>query len=94
MKESEKKVEPKLRKAVEKAGGECIKLSPAFFIGIPDRLVLLPGGRAVFVETKSGGKKPSKIQAYVHKRLRAIGFDVRVIDSTEGINELLNDYNI
>lgn len=94
VKESEKRVEPKLRKAIEKAGGMCIKLSPVFFIGIPDRLLLLPGGRALFVETKTTGKGPSKIQAYVHKQLRAIGFDVRVIDSTEGINQLLNDYDI
>lgn len=94
VKESEKLIEKKLGTLVTKAGGMSIKLSPVFFIGIPDRLILLPGGRAMFVELKTTGCKPTKIQAYVHKRLRAIGFDVRVIDSTDGIKELLNGYEV
>jgi hypothetical protein len=66
---------------VKAAGGVCIKLSPTFFKGIPDRLVLLPMGRAFFVELKAPGKKPTAIQKYVHEALAHIGFPVHVIDT-------------
>ena len=48
----EKDIEAKLRKAVEAEGGKCVKWVCPGWAGVPDRLVLLPGGRIVFVETK------------------------------------------
>ena len=58
MTELEKEIEKKLRTAVEAAGGKCLKWVCPGWSGVPDRLVLLPGGRIVFVETKrpKGGK--------------------------------------
>ncbi|EEP0571363.1 VRR-NUC domain-containing protein, partial [Salmonella enterica] len=53
----------------------------------PDRIVLLPGGRLVFVECKAPGKAPRADQGREHERLRALGFTVVVLDSKnlEGI---------
>lgn len=48
----EKEIEEKLRKTVEAAGGKCLKWVCPGWTGVPDRLVLLPGGRIIFVETK------------------------------------------
>ncbi|WP_106494147.1 VRR-NUC domain-containing protein, partial [Escherichia coli] len=48
---------------------------------IPDRIVLLPGGRIIFVECKSPGKPPRPDQLREHGRLRALGFTVVVLDS-------------
>jgi hypothetical protein len=48
----EASIETYLRERVKAAGGLCIKLNPAGYVGIPDRLVLLPGGVVVFVEVK------------------------------------------
>lgn len=54
-----------------------------FINGLPDRLYLLPGGRALFVEFKSTGKKPTKIQEHIIDRIRRVGFTVMVVDSPE-----------
>lgn len=87
--ESEKVLEPKLVKAVKKAGGWALKFPATFVAGIPDRIVLMPGGKVYFVEMKSGGEKPRKIQLVIHERLRRLGFEVFVIDSTKGINDFI-----
>ena len=87
--ESEKVLEPKLVKAVKAEGGWAIKLLATFVTGIPDRMCLFPGGRIVFVEMKTTGQKPRKIQRYVHRKLVRLGFIVLVIDSTPGIENLI-----
>lgn len=48
----EARVEEALRLAVEAVGGLCIKLPAILYRGIPDRLLVLPGGRVIFVELK------------------------------------------
>jgi hypothetical protein len=85
----EKRIERYLIEAVERQGGLCVKFPPLFFSGFPDRLVLLPGGKIIFVETKAQGKHPSALQRRVHDRLRGLGFRVEVIDSAEGVKALL-----
>lgn len=92
--ESEKLLEKKLGRAVRQLGGKSIKIDARYFTGVPDRLIVLPEGRVVFVEVKSTGVKPRKIQLYVHKILRGLGFDVRVIDSTSKIEWLILDYSL
>lgn len=91
-KESEKVVERTLREDVEKMKGLCIKLLTQFFIGLPDRLILLPGKIAFFVETKSTGDEPSDIQKWVHKKLKDLGFDVYVLDTVEKVKTTLKKY--
>lgn len=80
---SEKVFERTLSKYVDDAGGMAVKLLSQFLRGLPDRMFLLKGGRVLFVEFKSTGKKPTKIQEYVHKRIQALGFPVLVVDSVE-----------
>jgi len=85
----EKQVEQKLVKAVKAAGGLCPKFVSPGTAGMPDRLVLLPGGRILFVEVKAPGKKPRPLQIHRHEQLRALGFRVVVIDGDGRISELL-----
>lgn len=80
---SEKVFERTLSKYVDDTGGMAVKLLSQFLRGLPDRMFLLKGGQVVFVEFKSTGKKPTKIQEYVHKRIQALGFPVLVVDSVE-----------
>ena len=89
--ESEKLIEKKLTLEVKKVGGMSVKLIPLHLIGLPDRLLLFPGGKAIFVETKTTGDKPRLIQIKVMDKIRSLGFEVRVIDSTMGILKLIND---
>ena len=46
-------------------------------------------GRCVWVELKAPGVKPQPHQLREHERMRAMGQRVVVIDSTEGVEELL-----
>lgn len=72
-------------------GGLCLKMNSITMNGLPDRLVLLPEGRMFFAELKAPGKKPRPEQVRVHESLRKLGFDVRVIDSTAKVKEILNE---
>jgi hypothetical protein len=89
MVDSEKLVEHTLVEATKEAGGMCLKLLTDYVTGLPDRMVLLPGGRMFFVELKTTGKKPRKIQLYMHEALRNLGFEVYVIDKIEEARKLI-----
>ena len=85
----EKEIEKKLVDEIKKEGGMCLKLTSPGNAGVPDRLCLLPRGRIVFVEMKAPGKKPSPLQVKQIQKIRKLGFRVEVIDSEEGIQELM-----
>ena len=85
--ESEKTLEARLRKEVEALGGKALKLMSQLHRGLPDRLVLMPGGLAFFVELKSTGKKPTGLQTHCHDQLRQMGFEVYVVDTTESLEK-------
>ena len=87
--ESEKTLEARLQKEIKKRGGLALKLLSQLHRGLPDRLVLLPGCWSFFVELKSTGKKPTKLQAHCHQQLEKMGFPVWVVDSTEDLDILL-----
>ena len=87
MRESE--IEQKLRKEVEALGCLCLKFVSPGRAGVPDRIILAHGGRAVFVELKAPGEKPRPIQLHVHKQFRKLGFPVYVVDSPNQIQEVL-----
>lgn len=82
----ERDVERALVQRVKKLGGTAEKFTSPGRRSVPDRLVLLPGGRVVFVELKAPGKKPTELQCRDHERRKAMGFDVRVIDTVEAAN--------
>lgn len=87
----ESRIENYFRTKAEAGGAICIKMDASVYAGIPDRLVLLPGGRALFVELKAPGKKPRKLQLHVHNRLRSLGYRVEVVDSIEAAKILLDE---
>ena len=88
----EKDVERRLKKGVEALGGRCMKLVSQGNNGMPDRLVLLPGGRCIFVELKRPKNgRLSPVQREQQKRIASIGFDVRVISNTEGVDAFIRE---
>ncbi|MEG0387984.1 MAG: VRR-NUC domain-containing protein [Niameybacter sp.] len=85
----EKQIEQYLTKKVKSLGGMSLKLT--CLIGIPDRLVLLPEGRCIFVELKAPGESPRKIQLKRIQQLRVLGFKVYVADSYQRVDEVIDD---
>lgn len=87
----EKQIEQKLVQAVSKSGGMCLKFVSPNFDGMPDRLILLPGGKIAFAELKAPGKKPRPLQLARHKALMKLGFRVYIIDRMEQIGAILDE---
>ncbi len=85
----EKTIENYLRRRVREAGGLALKLVCPGWTGVPDRIILMPGARVYFAETKDIGKKPRPRQQYVHKRLRKLGFLVFVPDSKAEVDDMV-----
>ena len=88
----EREIESKLREPIKALGGLCLKFVTPGFTGVPDRIILLPGGLIRFVETKQPGKKERARQRLVHGLLRKLGFIVySTVDSVEKINAIIEE---
>ena len=86
----EKEIEKKLTLEVKKRGGLAVKFVSPGFDGMPDRIVLMPGGIIAFVEVKAPGKRPRLLQIARHKFLRGLGFLVFVLDDEKKIGGVLD----
>lgn len=85
----EKTVEGYLRDEVKKQGGLALKFVSPGFTGVPDRLLLLPGGRIAFAETKAPSKTPRSRQKRVHAILTRLDFRVFVPDTKEKVDSMI-----
>jgi len=84
--------ENKLRRKIRAlgCGAVCLKFVSPGYTGVPDRIILLPGGHVIFVELKQPGKVERERQRYVQSVLRRLGFDVfSAVDSDERIDEVV-----
>ena len=88
---TEKQIELKLIKETKKQGGLALKFISPSLSGMPDRLLLFPGGRLAFVEVKAPGEKPRALQMKRHCMLRRLGFRVYVLDDAAQIEQILKD---
>ena len=87
----EKELECKLAKAVRDSGGLALKFVSPNLNGVPDRLLLFPGGRAAFAEVKAPGQKPRPLQVHRMEQLRKLGFKVFVVDDMEQIGGIIDE---
>lgn len=84
-------VERKLTTEAKKRGGLAVKFVSPGFDGVPDRLVLFPGGKVAFVELKAPGKKMRPLQVRRAEQLQALGFRVYCVDRTDMIGGVLDE---
>ena len=84
-------IEGRLRQEAKKRGGMALKFVSPGMNGVPDRIVLMPGGKMAFVELKAPGKAPRVLQEKRIRQLRRLGFLVYVLDSTERIGGILDE---
>lgn len=86
----EKEIEKRLVQEVRKRGGLCWKFTSPGTDGVPDRIVLMPGGKFAFVELKAPGKKMRPLQDYRKSQLEERSFDVYCIDGIKQIGGVLD----
>lgn len=87
----EKEVEKFLVREVKKIGGISFKFISPGNAGVPDRIVMLPNGKVVFVELKTDKGKLTKLQEVQIKKISDLGADVRVLRGIEGVKEFINE---
>lgn len=76
MTQIEKDIETKLIRLVAAHGGLCLKWVCPGWSGVPDRIILLPGGRIIFVETKRPKDgRVAPLQRWWGNKLKSFGFD-------------------
>jgi len=82
----ESAIERHLVERIHKIGGECLKLRSPGRVGVPDRLVILPGGEVFWVETKATDGALSPQQKRFHNRLNELTQDVKVLWSIQQVD--------
>ena len=76
------------RAACKQRGMFLIKLS--LLIGIPDRLLLAPGGRVAFLEFKTPAGSLSKMQVWWRRKLQDMDFLAACIDDRAELLKILD----
>ena len=86
---NEKQLETMFINAVKKAGGKAYKFVTPTTAGMPDRLVVFPGGKVGFIELKAPGKKARPLQVHQLETLNGYGLYARVLDQPYDIQEVI-----
>ena len=87
----ERIIETKLTRAAKAMGGLALKFISPGYDGVPDRIVLFPGGRIAFVEVKAPGMTLRPLQVQRKRQLELLGFKVYVLDDPGQIEEILQE---
>lgn len=87
----ENTIEQNLINQVKKLGGMALKFVSPGTSGVPDRIVILPGGVIFFAELKRPGGALRKRQELMTRKLQELGAAVFVIDSKEMVEEVLQE---
>ena len=86
----EQVIERYLTNKVKQLGGKSFKFVSPGNAGVPDRIVIIPGGHIFFIELKAPGKKPRKLQVVIMNQLKKLGCNVLTIDSKEQVKEFIS----
>ena len=87
---TEAAIERKLVQGVKALGGRAYKFVSPGNTGVPDRMVILPGGRVVFVELKTERGRLSRVQEFQIGIMERLGCEVKVLYGQEGVTWFLD----
>lgn len=90
----EKDIEKLFRGEIKKAGGKAYKFTSPGNDGVPDRIVMLPGGRIVFVELKTDTGKLSKLQELQCRQIAELGQTVRVLHGLAEVHDFFLEFGL
>lgn len=93
VKKSEREIEAYLVKNVKNKNGLCMKWISPGNAGVPDRIVIVPGGDIYFVELKAEGRREnlSPLQRNFINKLKNLNCDVRVIASFQEVDDFVKE---
>ena len=89
MKES--RIESRLVRMVRDRGGLCYKFVSPGNPGVPDRIVITPAGRTVYVELKTEVGRLAAIQKWQHEEMRKRGADVRTLKGLDLVKAFVEE---
>lgn len=87
MKESQ--IEKYMVCKVKEHGGLCLKFMSPGHPGVPDRIVITPNGKTIYVELKTKVGRMSDIQKWQITEMQKRGVDVRVLYGMDDVKEFL-----
>jgi len=87
----EREVEKMLVDGIRKLGGRAFKWVSPGNDGVPDRIVVLPGLPAIFVELKTITGRLTSLQRVQLKRLKDLGQTVMVLYGEKEVTEFLKE---
>ena len=86
---TEATIEARLAREVKRMGGVAYKFVSPGTVGVPDRIVVLPGGRVLFAELKTDTGRLSPGQRVQLDRLRSLGAEAHVVRGKAGVDTFL-----
>ena len=90
----EKDIEKLFRDEIKKAGGKAYKFTSPGNDGVPDRIVMLPDGRIVFVELKTDTGKLSRLQELQTRQIAELGQTVRVLHGLAEVRDFFLEFGL
>lgn len=90
----EKDIEKLFRDEIKKAGGKAYKFTSPGNDGVPDRIVMLPDGRIVFVELKTDTGRLSKLQELQCRQIAELGQMVRVLHGLAEVRDFFLEFGL
>lgn len=87
----EKEIERRMVLEVKKRGGLCYKFVSPGNPGVPDRIIITPDGRVIFVELKTEVGRLSRIQQWQREELEKRGIEVRVTKGWDAVKSLIGE---
>ena len=83
----ERELEKIFTKEIKRAGGKAYKFTSPGNSGVPDRIVILPKGKVIFVEMKTSTGHTTPNQDAQISKLRDLGCHVDIVRGEKGAME-------
>ena len=87
----EREIEALLRNGVKQLGGRAYKWGSLGNAGVPDRIVVFPGGVVHFVELKQEHGKLTRLQTIQQKRLKDLNATVFTLYGLDAVKQYLEE---